>query len=127
MRYLRKNLQVTVVADTPEDYDNKMNEIFAKATTVKSITDKDFLDKFCSIVRFEYKEDIPENARERYEIKNECHYCGECREWVKPDKGNVKYTPCPHQDFKCGFNTQACDFFYEMLEAGEDMWRHEDV
>ena len=127
MRYVKKQLQTTVVADTPEEYDRQMNEIFEKASTIKSITDKELTDKFCSIVRFEFSADIPETVKEQYEKEGRKFFCGDCKFYVKPDKGNVKYTRCEHGDPRCKFNDLACDFFYEMIEAGEDMRRPENV
>ena len=127
MRYVKKSYQVTVLADTPEEYDSRMNEIFAKASQIKSITDKDIPNKFCSTVRFEYTDDIPETIKEKYEKAGTRFFCGDCKFYVKPDKGNVKYTTCQHGESRCRFNNLACDFFYEMIEAGEDMRRHEDV
>lgn len=121
MRYIKQSKQQTIIADNAEDYDRMMNGIFEHASQIKEIIDKDFKDKFCSIIRYEYTADIPETLKEKYEQEGKTFYCGECKFFTPPPKGNMKYTTCDHCDTRVYTNCTACDFFYEMMDAGEQM------
>ena len=120
MRYEYINKQKTIIADTAEEYDAKMNEILNDHHEA-TIIDKEMPGKFCSVCRWSYSISICETAKEEFHERHEKYFCMECQFYVRPDKGNVKYTGCSHEDRRVRGDQECCDFFYEMLKAGTDL------
>ena len=110
-------IQKTIVADTAEDFDNKMNALLAEANNPE-IFYRLASEQFCAIVKYqrviEHK-----TIGQRYEEMGEGHLCGECKYFEKPKDGRVKYTRCCHNNGSVYYGRKACDFFYDLLEAGE--------
>ena len=123
MRYEKGKRQKTIIADTGEAFDDAVNNALLDFIECQ-VTYKDIPDKFCCIILGKYSKEIPETALERHELSGDKHYCCECKEWTRPTKGSVKYTECVHGG-RCAANTPCCEFYYDMVDAGQDMGRYE--
>lgn len=72
----------------------------------------------CAYLMWTEETQIPENAKDEYELLGERHKCIECPYYIRPTDGRIKYTRCPVIDFKVGADNSCCEQFYEELERG---------
>lgn len=66
---------------------------------------------------------ICESISEEYEERGEEHKCCECKYFEYSTDKRIKYVRCPHSSFRVSASMNACDFFYTMLEAGEEIFK----
>jgi len=115
--------QKTIVADTAEEFDLKMNAVLDAAFDPEIIYKQG--EKFCAIVKMprviEHK-----CISEIYEERGEGHLCGECIYFDKPKDKRIKYTRCTHCKAEVYYGRRACEMFYELLEAGETVLRGQE-
>ena len=113
--------QKTVVAETAEDFDRKMNAILAEANNPEIIYRHDC---FCAIVKIPKVIDH-KTISQVYEEKGEGHLCGECIYFDKPTDRRIKYTRCTHKSHTVCYGDRACNLFYELLEEGKEVLRND--
>ena len=114
--------QKTIVADTAEEFDLKMNAVLDAAFDPEIIYKQG--EKFCAIVKMprviEHK-----CISEIYEERGEGHLCGECIYFDKPTDRRIKYTKCTHRSHTVCYGDRACNLFYELLEEGREVLRND--
>lgn len=113
MKFVRQYIQETVAASTPEEFDLRMNAIFAKAS--KSGKEPDihyYPDGYSATVRYYIHTEIAETLAEEYELKGMGKTCYECPLYSLPEDRRVKYTHCDHGG-KISANDPACNYYYE--------------
>lgn len=114
MKFVRQYVQETVAASSPEEFDTRMNAIFAKAS--KSGKEPDihyYPDGYSATVRYYIHTEIAETLAEEYELKGMGKTCYECPLYSLPEDRRVKYTHCDHGG-KISANSDACDWYYEV-------------
>lgn len=130
MRYERGQVAQTIIESDKEVFDEKLN-LFLKDIYGEPITKfHNIPGKFGITVIGRIDKQIPETKADEYELRGETHYCCECKhceekllENGKPDK-RYKWRDCVHSEKEVRATTPCCDFFYIMLEAGEDIFKN---
>ena len=121
MRYVRSFKQETVMADTPEVFDLKMNDIFLRASSSGKEPVVKFFDQmgFCATVRYFVSEAVPESLADKYELEGNSYLCSECPYFKMPEDRRRKNVRCERSGCLVDAGTRACDIFYLSLE-GQD-------
>ena len=117
MKFVRKYVQQTVKASSPEEFDFSMNAIFAKAAKGGKEPDVHFFDSLglCACVRYFVSESVAESLSEKFEIEGNMHLCSECPNFILPYDKRIKKVRCKEGDCLVTASTPCCDIFYERL------------
>lgn len=114
MKYVRQYIQETVKADTPEEFDARMNSVFAKAS--KSGKDPNVYyhpELYSATVRYWVTAEIAETIAEEYELQGQGKKCFECPLYSLPKDKRIKYTHCEHGG-RISACDDACNWYYEV-------------
>ena len=116
--------QVTVVANTAQDFDRQVNEVLEAASLrgkiVTAIDRRREAGEFVAFIDLEKAERMAATIMDAYENRGECYHCADCpfllpradrrSKWHSCDKGMREQTR---------FQSSACLYFYEALDRGE--------
>lgn len=124
MRYSTQRKSITIEAQTPIEFDRRLNEALTKtATGNPQIVD---FPAFPLMVRIYYTEEraIPESISEEYEACGRGAYCEDCP-FFQPQlnrdgsrKRSAKRGSCGLQASPTFADMRACDHYYEQIEGG---------
>lgn len=117
MRELKKLRHITVKAETPEEFDRRINTIMEEASDVELKTHD--VVPYLAYIRCTYYILEPEDICDEYELKGEVHYCSECKYLDLSKKRNSRQLiyPCPYSKYGKVYSTsRACAIFYEEME-----------
>lgn len=113
MKYVRQYIQETVAAESPEEFDMKMNSIFAKASgSGKELDVHYFPEGYSATVRYYIHSEVPECIADEYELKGLGRMCYECPLYSLPKDKRIKYTHCEHGG-RISADRPACNWYYE--------------
>ena len=110
----------TIKSDDAFDFDSRLNS-FIKNLDKKGISYEVKVDPTAGLLAFvTYREviKVAENVAEEYQLVGDFHHCNECPFYVRPTKGNVKWTRCGKGVLRSA-ESQCCDEFYELMDKGE--------
>ena len=119
MKEIRKHKHITIKAETPQEFDRQINAVLDEASEVELKTHDTV--PYLAYIRCTYYVLEPENICDEYELKGEIHYCAECRHLDTASRHNSrqKIYPCKYSKYgKAHAEAQACEVFYEEMEAG---------
>lgn len=114
--------QLTIIAETAAEYDEKMNDILSRApgaTIIDRMTD----DRFCSVIRYTKTYQIPETVEDEYYLQGKKFYCIDCKHFIPPTDKRRRDGECKSGE-KRSLSAHACEYFYEQLKAGRDVLKH---
>ena len=117
MKNIRQFMQHTVKADDFEDFDSKMNIIFAQASKSDREPDVHYHDGLglCATVRYWVSQDIPETISDEFALYEHRHYCPECEYYQPPKDKRIKNFICEHSGLHIWPEKEACDEYYIKL------------
>ena len=118
---VRKSKKIkTISASDPFEFDARLNS-FTDDLDRRGIAYTVAVNPAAGLLAFvEYQVtvQVPENAKDEYDLMGERHSCIECPYFVRPTDGRVRYTKCPHTEALATADSNCCDDFYEWLKAG---------
>lgn len=117
MKYVKQFKQETVREEDPVIFDRKVNEVYGRAQKGGKDPVVDFIAGLglCASIRYFVNEQIPEDAKDEFELRGEVHYCSECPYFELPSDRRVKYVRCM-KDHVTTATLEACVIFYEILK-----------
>ena len=114
MKYVRRYIQETVSAETPEEFDTKMNAIFVKASKSGKEPDIHYYPTgYSATVRYYIHSEVPECIADEYELRGLDKKCFECPLYSLPQDKRIKYTHCDHGG-RISANDPCCNWYYEV-------------
>lgn len=122
MKYQKRYIQKTVMAADPEAFDREINAIYQQATSAGQTPEVHYFDSLglCASVRFYAQVEIPETAKDRYQLKGIQHTCADCPHFRPSFDGRVKWTSCEVGGCLSSRENLACEAYYEDLERREE-------
>lgn len=120
MKQKRKFKHLTIKADTPEEFDRKINEAFDEAEDVELKTHDTV--PLLAYLKCTYYIEEPEDLADEYELRGIVHTCEECPHLDTSRRNNSrqKKLPCKYAKYGVTYTTsRACNRFYEELEKEE--------
>ena len=121
MKHVRQFRQETVKEEDPVIFDKKVNEVYARAQEGGKDPVVDFIAGLglCASIRYFVNQDIPEDAKDEFELRGEKHFCSECPYFELPKDRRVKYVRCG-KDHATTATLEACVIFYEILKEEQN-------
>ena len=118
MLYQKRYTQKTIMAQTPEAFDNQINAIYERAARQRQEPDIHFFDGLglCASVTFWDTIEVPENAQDRLQLEGVIHTCADCEHFRPSYDGRVKWVKCAEGGCLCGRTSPACLYHYEEIE-----------
>lgn len=123
MKFRREKVFRTVTEDDQNIFDEKCNEVL-KGMEDAQYHFNEIPGKFSVTIIGQKTITICESISEEYAERGERHYCCECKFFQLPKDKRIKYVNCGHCSGLASAQAPACDFFYEMLEDGADIFKH---
>lgn len=119
MRYVKRYVQQTIKEDNPVIFDEKVNEVYIKASKSGITPEVNFVNGLglCASIRYFVSESIPENAKDECELKGIKHICYECPYFEAPSDKRIKQVRCTRGEVTKA-ELDCCDIFYEELLGG---------
>lgn len=117
MRYVSKTAVKVVAANTPEEFEEKLNKALEEIAGCKHELVFNLNAGFCAYITYTSTAQIPETVEDEYELAGIRFYCADCPNYVRPFDGRVKYTDCK-LGTKCKAGDYACEWLYQKVKAG---------
>ena len=114
-------MNLTIQTRDAEEFDARCNDA-SRTYSNKDVKVTRMFDAelgFIAFVTWTEREAIPENAKDRAELRGERYVCGECPYYVRPTDGRVKNTDCSYDGSRVWFDKCACETLYLAIEKGE--------
>lgn len=119
----KKFIQETVIANTPEEFDRKLNAIYERAAeqTVNKEPEIHYFDNLglCASVRYWIYKDIPQSLEDEYALLGIRHECRDCGHFCPPTDRRSKHGLCELNGSRKHREMAACELHYEELERRE--------
>ncbi len=114
MKYVKQTHARVVAANTPEEFEMKLNKTLADIALAGSEPTIQFNCNvgFCAYITHETTTRVPENIEDEYELKGIRFTCGECPNWIQPIDGRVKYSHCDVIGCNRKSSDSACEWLY---------------
>lgn len=119
MLYLKKFIQQTVHAETPEEFDSKLNAAYTRMLNLHGRDmDIHYFDNLglCATIRYWIEQQTPETAEEAYRMEGISVKCEECGHFKKSADKRLKWGRCEYKDCRMRMDCPACSDFYEEME-----------
>lgn len=117
MRYVNKTAVKVVAANTPEEFESKLNTVLEDIAGCKHELVFNLNAGFCAYITFTKTAEIPETVEDEYNLAGIHFYCADCPNYVIPFDGRVKYTDCK-LGRRCKAGDCACEWLYQKVKAG---------
>lgn len=117
MKYAEKSAVKVVAANTPEEFELKLNTVLTDISGCKHEIVFNLNAGFCAYITYKMSAYIPECVMDEYELDGIRFSCADCPNYVRSFDGRVKYTRCQRGE-RCHADKAACEWFYEELDEG---------
>ncbi len=117
MRYAEQTAVKVIAANTPEEFETKLNTALGEIAGCKHELVFNLNAGFCAYITYKRTQTIPENIMDEYELAGIRFYCAECPNYRQSFDGRVKYTECA-MGTMCKKSDAACEWLYREVDAG---------